>query len=70
MAPFLLHRQRWRVLAKCWRALLVLAVVEVVVPLSLITVGQLFVPSGTTGVMIATEPLFIAVLAPLLIRKP
>jgi drug/metabolite transporter (DMT)-like permease len=70
MAPFLLHGQRWRVLAKCWRALLVLAVVEVFVPLSLITVGQLSVPSGTTGVIIATEPLFIAVLAPLLIRKP
>ncbi|MEV7136541.1 DMT family transporter [Arthrobacter sp. NPDC093128] len=70
MAPFLLHRQRWRVLTKRWRALLVLAVVEVVVPLSLITVGQLSVPSGTTGVIIATEPIFIAILAPLLIRKP
>lgn len=70
MGPFLLHRQRWRVLTKRWRALLVLAVVEVVVPLSLITVGQLSVPSGTTGVIIATEPLFIAILAPLLFRKP
>jgi drug/metabolite transporter (DMT)-like permease len=70
MAPFLLHRQRWRVLTKRWRALLVLAVVEVVVPLSLITLGQLSVPSGTTGVIIATEPIFIAVLAPLLVRKP
>ena len=70
MAPFLLHRQRWRALTKRWRALLVLAVVEVVVPLSLITLGQLSVPSGTTGVIIATEPIFIAVLAPLLLRKP
>ncbi|MEV7135705.1 DMT family transporter [Arthrobacter sp. NPDC093128] len=70
MTPFLLHRQRWRVLTKRWRALLVLAVVEVVVPLSLITLGQLSVPSGTTGVIIATEPIFVAVLAPLLVRKP
>ncbi|HET7139306.1 MAG TPA: DMT family transporter [Arthrobacter sp.] len=70
MAPLLLHRQRWRVLTKRWRALLVLAVVEVVVPLSLITAGQLSVPSGTTGVIIATEPIFIAILAPLLFRKP
>lgn len=69
MAPFLLRGKRWLVLAKRWRALLALAVVEVVVPLSLITAGQLSVPSGTTGVLIATEPLFIALLAPLLFRK-
>jgi len=70
LAPFLLHEQRWRILAKRWRVLIVLTTVELVVPLSLIAAGQRTVPSGTTGVLIATEPLFIAILAPLIIRKP
>lgn len=70
LAPFLITRQRWRIFRSHWRPLVLVAVVEVVIPFNLIAAGQLSVPSGTTGVLIATEPLFIALLAPLLSTRP
>jgi drug/metabolite transporter (DMT)-like permease len=63
MGPLLLRRGRWRILTTRWRALLLVAVIEVVLPFSLITLGQRDVTSGTTGVLIATEPIFVAVIA-------
>ncbi|MEV1292656.1 DMT family transporter [Pseudonocardia sp. NPDC049635] len=44
-----------------WGRLAVLALVEVVVPFSLIPLGGQTVSSGTSGVLIATEPLFVLV---------
>lgn len=70
LAPFLITRQRWRIFRSHWRPLVLVALVEVVIPFNLIAAGQLSVPSGTTGVLIATEPLFIALLAPLLSTRP
>ena len=46
MGPLLLRRGRWRILTTRWRALLLVAVVEVVLPFSLITLGQRDVTSG------------------------
>ena len=40
MGPLLLRRGRWRILTTRWRALLLVAVIEVVLPFSLITLGQ------------------------------
>ena len=47
---------------------LLVAVIEVVLPFSLITLGQRDVTSGTTGVLIATEPIFVAVIALVIAR--
>ena len=68
MGPLLLRRGRWRILTTRWRALLLVAVIEVVLPFSLITLGQRDVTSGTTGVLIATEPIFVAVIALVIAR--
>ncbi len=70
LGPLLLVRGRWRVFTTHPIKLVVLALVEVVIPFSLIAIGQQTVPSGTTGVLIALEPLFIALLAPLVLRSP
>lgn len=67
LGPILLMRGRWRVFITHWRRLLFIAVIEIVLPFSLIAVGQQTVPSGTTGVLIAIEPLFIALFAPLIL---
>ncbi|MCM1965895.1 DMT family transporter [Streptomyces sp. G1] len=50
-------------LCKHWRPLLLLAAVEVIVPFTLIAVAERTVPSGLTGVLIATEPLFVLALS-------
>lgn len=67
LGPVLLIGERWRVFTTHWRKLLVVAVIEIVVPFSLIAAGQQTVPSGTTGVLIALEPLIIALLAPMVL---
>ena len=46
-----------------WRALVLLSAVQVVVPFLLIAVGQQSVSSAVTGILIATEPLFVVLLA-------
>lgn len=68
LGPVLATRGRWHVFVTHWPKLLVVAAVEVAIPFSLIAIGELTVPSGTTGVLIALEPLFIALLAPHILR--
>ncbi|WP_285106441.1 EamA family transporter [Promicromonospora sp. MEB111] len=68
LGPVLLRGGRWRLLITRWRALLLVAIVEVVLPVSLITFGQEDVPSGTAGVLIALEPIFVAVITLILVR--
>ena len=46
-----------------WRPVVVLAVIQVVVPFLLITYGEEHVASGLTGVLIASAPIFTALLA-------
>lgn len=45
------------------RAVLVLALAQVIVPFGLITFGQQWVPTSLTGVLVAATPLFIALAA-------
>lgn len=52
-----------RGLAARWRDVLVLALLEIVVPFLLITAGEQSISSSLTSLLIASEPLFIAVLA-------
>jgi drug/metabolite transporter (DMT)-like permease len=52
--PMLMQRKRWA---------LALAAAQVVVPFGLITFGENHVPSSLAGILVATAPLFIALLA-------
>ncbi|WP_061298323.1 DMT family transporter [Herbidospora cretacea] len=62
LLPLAWRRGLPRLLRERWRPLSLLAVVEVMVPFTLIAIGERTVPSGLTGVLIATEPLFILAL--------
>ncbi|MFI7131416.1 DMT family transporter [Nonomuraea sp. NPDC050153] len=59
LLPLTLRRGLPRTLRAHLPRLAVLALVEVVAPFTLIAVGELSVSSGLTGVLIATEPLFV-----------
>lgn len=52
-----------RGLAGRWRALLVLALLDMAVPFLLITSGERHVPSSVAGILIASVPLIVAVMA-------
>ncbi|MDX6716502.1 MAG: hypothetical protein QOH30_3060 [Baekduia sp.] len=52
--PQILARRRWA---------LALAAAQVIVPFGLITFGENHVPSALAGILVATSPLFVAVLA-------
>ncbi len=52
--PMLMERKRWA---------LALALAQVIVPFGLITYGENHVPSSLAGILVATAPLFIALLA-------
>ena len=54
--------------ARPWTALL-LGLVAIAIPFTLISVGELEVPSGLTAVLIAPVPLFVAAFAPFLDRS-
>lgn len=62
LIPLALHAGRLREVAPRWRPVLVLAVIQVVVPFVLITYGEEHVASGLTGVIIASAPIFTALL--------
>jgi drug/metabolite transporter (DMT)-like permease len=68
LAPFALRSRGRALLAGRWRRLGVLAVVEVVVPFSLIPLGEQTISSALAGVLIATEPMFV-LFAGLLLRS-
>lgn len=68
LAPLLLRGGRRRFLVRRWRAVFVIAIVEVAVPFGLIAIGQQGVPSGTTGVLIALEPILVAVIMLIVVR--
>ena len=63
LIPFAARAGAFAGLRERWRAVLVLAAVQVVVPFLLITYGEEHVASGLTGVLIASAPIFTALLA-------
>lgn len=66
LVPLGLRRRQRVLLAGRWGRLAVLALVEIVVPFSLIPLGERTVPSGPAGVLIATEPMFVLLVGLLL----
>ena len=49
--------------SQLWRYALALAATQVIVPFALITYGENHVPSSLAGILVATAPLFIVLLA-------
>ncbi len=63
LLPLAARRGWLRPLLPHWRWLLVFAVVEIVVPFGLLTVAEQRLTSSLTGLLVATVPIFGAVLA-------
>lgn len=66
LAPLIARYSQRSQLAGHWGRLAVLALVQVVIPFSLISRGEEIVSSGTAGVLIATEPIFVLVIGVML----
>ena len=61
--PFAMRRGALRGIAARWRVIAVLALAQAVIPFTLIAWGQEEVPTALTGILIASAPLYTAVLA-------
>lgn len=63
LVPLAVRRDQLGALHGRWRAVATLAVVQVAVPFVLIAAGEREIASGLTGVLVASVPLFTALLA-------
>lgn len=63
LLPVALHRNALGALRGRGTAILLLAVVQVVVPFLLITVGERWIPSALAGILVASAPIWTAALA-------
>ncbi len=63
LVPIALFRNQWNVLRKRWLALLLLSVIQIVAPFLLIGYGEQHIASSLTSLLIAAEPLLVALLA-------
>jgi drug/metabolite transporter (DMT)-like permease len=68
LAPIAHRRGAWACLHGRWSRIAVFAAVQVAMPFTLIPFGERTIPSSLAGMLIAAEPMFIAVLAPWLDR--
>jgi drug/metabolite transporter (DMT)-like permease len=66
LLPLALHRGALRPLRRCPWWVLVIVLLQATVPLLLLTYGQQRLSAGLAGVLIGTQPLFVALLALLL----
>lgn len=63
IAPLAARGDHLRRVWRRWRWIVVLAVCEIVAPFLLIALGEQRIPSSLAGLLVAAEPLFIALLA-------
>lgn len=63
LAPIAYRRGALRELQGAWGAIVVLAVVQVAVPFLLITEGEHHIPSALAGILVASAPIYTALLA-------
>ncbi|MDP8944254.1 MAG: EamA family transporter, partial [Actinomycetota bacterium] len=63
LVPLALHRRALAALRGRWPTVLGLALLEVAGPFTLITVGERWIPSALAGILVASVPMFTAVLA-------
>ena len=64
LAPFALHRRAFRGVRAVFGWIVVVAAIEVVAPFMLISGGEQWISSGLAGVLVASVPIFTALLAP------
>ena len=62
LLPLALQRGAMRGLARRWRALLALTIVQVTAPFLLITYGEQYISSSLAGLLVASEPMFVVLL--------
>lgn len=63
LVPLALREGALGEIGRYWRAILFIAVVQVVVPFLLIALGQRHVASSLAGILIASSPIFTAIIA-------
>ena len=63
LLPLALARNTLAGLARRWRPLLIVALCDVTAPFLLVTIGEESVSSSLAGILVATTPLFVALLA-------
>ena len=63
LLPLAIARRSLAGLAARWRSLLVVAICDVAAPFVLITIGEASVSSSLAGMLVASTPLFVALLA-------
>jgi drug/metabolite transporter (DMT)-like permease len=63
LAPIAVHRGALRGLRRRWPALLLLTLTEIIGPFLLISMGEQHITSSLAGLLIASMPLFVALLA-------
>jgi drug/metabolite transporter (DMT)-like permease len=63
LLPVAATRANWTLLARRWRPLLTVAILDITAPLLLVTFAERSVSSSLAGILVASTPLFLAVLA-------
>src|SRR6266480_4879266 len=63
LVPVALFRGTWQQLRQQWRALIVLSCVQIVGPFLLISLGEQHIASSLTSLLIAADPLLVALFA-------
>lgn len=63
LLPFALHRGAFRDALRAWPWVLVFGLLEMAGPFLLLSHAEQTLPSGTTGLLVATVPLFAAIMA-------
>ena len=63
LVPIAIHLGAWSALSGRWPALAGMALIQVVVPFLLITYGEQHIASSLTGILVASAPIFTALLA-------
>ena len=63
LVPVALFRRTWQQLRQQWRAIVVLSCVQIVGPFLLISYGEQHIASSLTSLLIAADPLLVALLA-------
>src|SRR5881409_1586427 len=63
LVPVALFRGTWQQLRKQWRAIIVLSCVQIVGPFLLISFGEQHITSSLTSLLIAADPILVALLA-------
>lgn len=63
LVPIAIQRKQFKPLHKSWKILIPLSLIQIVIPFLLISYGELHIASSLTSLLIAAEPMLVALLA-------